>query len=145
MMLEKCELMPCARQSRTMSRYVSGRFCPFWAASRVWRSNDSTPTNIWKHPALASSATKLLLAGDLRIALDEELQPEPLVDHGLQQRLGLGYLLKLSEVNMIVRTPAALAARRLARVVAMLWLRIRRPAILMTEQKLQRNGQPRAG
>jgi len=28
------------------------------------------------------------------------------------------------------RTPAALAARRLAIVVAMLWLRIRRPAIL---------------
>jgi hypothetical protein len=27
-------------------------------------------------------------------------------------------LLKLSDVNMIVRTPAALAARRLARVVA---------------------------
>ena len=46
---------------------------------------------------------------------------------------------------MIVRTPAALAARRLARVVSMLWLRIRRPAILITEQKLQMNGHPRAG
>ena len=46
---------------------------------------------------------------------------------------------------MIVRTPAALAARRLARVVAMLWLRILRPAILVTEQKLHRNGHPRAG
>jgi hypothetical protein len=56
-----------------------------------------------------------------------------------------GYLLKLSEVNMIERTPAALAARRLAIVVAMLWLRIRRPAILITEQKLHRNGHPRAG
>ena len=40
-------------------------------------------------------------------------------------------------------TPAALAARRLASVVSMLWLRIRRPAILMTEQKLQKNGHPR--
>ena len=56
-----------------------------------------------------------------------------------------GYLLKLSEVNMIVRTPPALAARRLARVVSMLWLRIRRPAILITEQKLHVNGHPRAG
>ena len=57
-----------------------------------------------------------------------------------------GYLLKLSEVNMIQRTPAARAAAREAsdrRPTG--WLRIWRPAILITEQKLQVYGQPRAG
>ena len=46
---------------------------------------------------------------------------------------------------MISFTPAALAARRLASVVSTGWLRMRRPAILITEQKLHENGQPRAG
>ena len=52
MMFEKCELIPWSRHSRTMSVYVSGRFCPFLAASNVWRLNDSTPTNIWLQPGL---------------------------------------------------------------------------------------------
>ena len=46
---------------------------------------------------------------------------------------------------MTKRTPAALAARRLASVVSTGWLRTWRPAILITEQKLQEYGQPRAG
>ena len=77
MMLEKCELIPCSRHSRTMSRYVSGRFCPFLAARRVWRLKDSTPTNIWKQPGLGQQRHQVLLPRDLRVALDEELQPEP--------------------------------------------------------------------
>jgi len=52
---------------------------------------------------------------------------------------------RMPAVALVARTPAALAARRLASVLVMLWLRIRRPAILITEQKLHRNGQPRAG
>ena len=56
-----------------------------------------------------------------------------------------GTLLKLSEVNITIRTPAAWAALRLASVVASGWLRTARPAILITEQKLQVKGQPRAG
>jgi hypothetical protein len=55
------------------------------------------------------------------------------------------YLLKLSDVNITSRTPARFAARRLSVVVSTGWLRICRPATLMTEQKLQVNGQPRAG
>jgi len=54
-------------------------------------------------------------------------------------------LLKLSEVNMTSSTPAAFAARSVASVVATGSLRMRRPATLMTEQKLHRYGQPRAG
>ena len=50
-----------------------------------------------------------------------------------------------AEVKRIIRTPVSLAALNEASVVSMGWFRMRRPAILMTEQKLQRKGQPRAG
>jgi hypothetical protein len=48
-----------------------------------------------------------------------------------------GYLLKLSEVNITMRIPPAVAALRLAIVVSTGWLRTWRSAILTTEQKLQ--------
>jgi hypothetical protein len=95
MMLEKCELIPCSRHSRTMSLYVSGRFWPLWAASRTWRLKDSTPDEHLKTAGFGQQFHQLLLPRDLRIALDEELQPELLVDHGRQQRLGLGILIEI--------------------------------------------------
>ena len=74
----------------------------------------------------------------LRIALHEEGQLQPLPIIACSSAGASGYLLKLSVVNITSRIPAALAARSVAIVVSTGWLRIRRPAIWITEQKLQR-------
>ena len=108
MMFEKCELIPCSRHSRTMSRYVSGRFCPFLAASKCRAAKRLDADEHLEAAGLGQQCHQVLLSGDLRIALDEELQPEPLLDHGLQQLRGLGVL-----VEVIRREHDALHAGRL--------------------------------
>jgi len=55
--------------------------------------------------------------------------PDPLLDHGLGVVRRLGYLLKLSLVNMMAPTPAAFAASSAASLTSMGWLRIWCPAI----------------
>jgi hypothetical protein len=88
---------------------------------------------------------QLFLLRDLRIALDEEGDLDFSAIMASSNWGPSAYLLKLSDVNMIAFTPAALAARRLAMVTSISCERMARPAILITEQKLHVKGHPRAG
>ena len=95
MMLEKCELIPCSRHSRTMSRYISGRFCPFLAATSVCAAEGLDADEHLEAAGLGQQCHHVPLSRDLRIALDEKLEPEPLLRHGLQQPFGLVVLVEV--------------------------------------------------
>ena len=94
-MLEKCELIPCSRHRRTMSRYSLRAVLSLSGRQQGLAVKRLDADEHLEAPGLGQKRHQALLSGDLRIALHEELQPQTLLDDGREQLLGLGVLVEV--------------------------------------------------